>query len=289
MVGTVPETEDDMDHSALPDVLLRACSFPSTEARRTMSRRSALISGVGPGAGAYSEPLSCRRCCLMERSVCPTTAGGVLCSGDEFGGRNAISCAREKPARSRRTVERESKCAMCGHCSGQRARMKQSLPQPVRIAFHHIRNFAGSVVVAVRQTPIYPLAPNHHHQRARNYSISFGMPDIPVGAQIFDLAFHPTNSTVFAGLLTGEIKAFSYDEQGNYESKFSIRPSKRSCRGLTMSGSGDRLWAVGKGKSLLQVMGLLTSLFLRVFSTLHGKQHNRFCYRRRSGNTKSST
>ena len=77
------------------------------------------------------------------------------------------------------------------------------------------------------------------------------MPDIPVGAQIFDLAFHPTNSTVFAGLLTGEIKAFSYDEQGNYESKFSIRPSKRSCRGLTMSGSGDRLWAVGKGKSLL--------------------------------------
>ncbi|KAL4251007.1 WD repeat-containing protein WDR55/POC1 [Abortiporus biennis] len=76
------------------------------------------------------------------------------------------------------------------------------------------------------------------------------MPDIPVGAQIFDLVFHPTSSVVFTGLLTGEIKSFGYDEQGNYDEKFSLRPSKRSCRGLTMSAEGDKLYAVGKGKAL---------------------------------------
>ncbi|KAI0943775.1 WD repeat-containing protein jip5 [Taiwanofungus camphoratus] len=76
------------------------------------------------------------------------------------------------------------------------------------------------------------------------------MPDIPVGAQIFDLTFHPNSSTVFTGLLTGEVKAFSYDDQGNHESKFTLRPSKRSCRALTISRDGGRLWAAGKAKAL---------------------------------------
>ncbi|KAK7683851.1 WD repeat-containing protein jip5 [Cerrena zonata] len=75
------------------------------------------------------------------------------------------------------------------------------------------------------------------------------MPDIPVGAQIFDLTFHPKHPTVYTALLTGEIKAFTYDEQGNYESKFSTRTSKKSCRGLTMSEDGDKLYVVGKGKT----------------------------------------
>lgn len=76
------------------------------------------------------------------------------------------------------------------------------------------------------------------------------MPDIQVGAQIFDIAFHPSVPLVFVGLLTGDIKSFRYDEQGCHEEKFSIRPSKRSCRGLAMSEDGSRLYAVGKGKAL---------------------------------------
>lgn len=76
------------------------------------------------------------------------------------------------------------------------------------------------------------------------------MPDIPVGAQIFDLVFHPTESLACVGLLSGEIKAFSYDEQGNYENKFTVKPSKRSCRGLALNQDGSRLWSVGKGKML---------------------------------------
>ena len=76
------------------------------------------------------------------------------------------------------------------------------------------------------------------------------MPDIPVGAQIFDLVFHPTESLACVGLLTGEVKAFTYDEQGNYASKFTARPSKKSCRGLSMNEDGSKLWAVGKAKNL---------------------------------------
>ena len=76
------------------------------------------------------------------------------------------------------------------------------------------------------------------------------MPDISVGSQIFDLIFHPTESIVYAGLLTGEVKAFGYDEQGQHDQRFSLKPSKRSCRGLAIDEQGDRVWSVGKGKSL---------------------------------------
>ena len=91
------------------------------------------------------------------------------------------------------------------------------------------------------------------------------MPDIAVGSQVFDLAFHPDRPLVLAGLLTGNIKAFSYDEQGNYEEKFSVRPSKRSCRTLAVSEDGTQVWAGGKAKAIQCVSSL--SMFSRsVFS-----------------------
>ena len=79
------------------------------------------------------------------------------------------------------------------------------------------------------------------------------MPDIPVGSQIFDLIFHPTHPTVYTGLLDGQVKAFSYDEQGNYDSKFQLKPTKKSCRGLAISPDGSKLWATGKAKALQYV------------------------------------
>ncbi|KAL5520628.1 JIP5 [Sanghuangporus sanghuang] len=79
------------------------------------------------------------------------------------------------------------------------------------------------------------------------------MPDISTGAQVFDISFHPTASLVYVGLLTGGIKAFSYDEQGQAEEKFSIRPSKRSCRGLATNEDGSHLFAVGKGKAMYTI------------------------------------
>lgn len=79
------------------------------------------------------------------------------------------------------------------------------------------------------------------------------MPDIPVGSQIFDLAFHPTHSTVYTGLLNGKVKAFRYDEQGQHEESFVLRPSKRSCRCLDTSEDGSRLWATGKAKVIFTI------------------------------------
>lgn len=76
------------------------------------------------------------------------------------------------------------------------------------------------------------------------------MPEISVGAQIFDLVFHPSHSTVYTGLLTGHVKAYSYDDAGNHKRAFSVRPSKRSCRGLAINQDGTNLYAVGKSKAL---------------------------------------
>ena len=121
------------------------------------------------------------------------------------------------------------------------------------------------------------------------------MPDIPVSSQIFDIAFHPNRTILFAALLTGEVKAFEYDEEfrdveedggvdggGGSRAKgkgkvslvsrhlgdededefeggvfarslFTVRPSKRSCRGIVLSADGGRVYAVGKGKAIFGI------------------------------------
>lgn len=60
---------------------------------------------------------------------------------------------------------------------------------------------------------------------------------------------------VYAGLLTGEVKAYRYDDDGRDApaSAFRVRPSKRSCRGLTLSEDGARLWAIGKSKAIYTI------------------------------------
>lgn len=101
------------------------------------------------------------------------------------------------------------------------------------------------------------------HQTERLKSSRAPM-EIPVGAQVFDLVFHPTVAMVYAGLLTGHVKAFAYDNGGNHEPVFAIRPSKRSCRGLSINEDGSQLYAVGKSKSLQCVL-----IFLDFFFTEH--------------------
>ncbi len=59
------------------------------------------------------------------------------------------------------------------------------------------------------------------------------MPDVSVGSQIFDIAFHPTHCTAYAALLTGKVKAISYDHQGRSKETFSVSVSQRSCRGIS--------------------------------------------------------
>lgn len=76
------------------------------------------------------------------------------------------------------------------------------------------------------------------------------MTDVSVGAQIFDLVFHPSHSTVYTALLNGKVKAFAYDQQGRHKEVFSVKLSQKSCRGIAINEAGDKLYTVGKGKGL---------------------------------------
>lgn len=79
------------------------------------------------------------------------------------------------------------------------------------------------------------------------------MPDIAVGSQVFDVAFHPAESILYTGLLNGEVNAYRYDEQGQNEHVFTVKPSKKSCRALETDADGSRLWAAGKGKGIYTI------------------------------------
>ncbi|KAG7445200.1 WD40 repeat-like protein [Guyanagaster necrorhizus] len=76
------------------------------------------------------------------------------------------------------------------------------------------------------------------------------MPDVSVGSQIFDIVFHPAHCTAYAALLSGQVKAITYDHQGRNKESFSVSVSHRSCRGLSINGDGTNIYVVGKGKAL---------------------------------------
>lgn len=76
------------------------------------------------------------------------------------------------------------------------------------------------------------------------------MPDIRLKNQCFDLVFSPVHDQVYVGLLTGEVKGFTYDADGEAARAFTLRPTKRSCRGLAINDAGSRLYSVSKDKSL---------------------------------------
>ena len=69
--------------------------------------------------------------------------------------------------------------------------------------------------------------------------------------QPFDLDFHPTESVLYTGLLTGEVKAFRYDDvTGESSTSWSVRPNKRTARGLSVQQDGASLWTGGKAGGL---------------------------------------
>jgi len=117
--------------------------------------------------------------------------------------------------------------------------------------------------VAVR----YSLAPNRPRRVSHAHTLPYNvcvMPVVPVGSQIFDLAFHPTSNVVYTGLLNGKVKAFTYDDQGVHAPAFELRISKRSCRGLALSPDGASLYAVGKNKALQCVATIKYNRSLRL-------------------------
>ncbi|KAG0031232.1 WD domain repeat-containing protein 55 [Podila clonocystis] len=64
---------------------------------------------------------------------------------------------------------------------------------------------------------------------------------------VFDFAFHPTEDIIATGLITGHINCVKYVPGAeNNESLWSVRPSKKSCRGLAFSHDGAGLFTVSK-------------------------------------------
>lgn len=72
---------------------------------------------------------------------------------------------------------------------------------------------------------------------------------IPLENQPHDCVFSPSSDHVYVGLLTGEIKGFSFDDS-SYERKLRVRPTKKSCRGLDISPDGNTLYSVSKDGSV---------------------------------------
>jgi hypothetical protein len=62
---------------------------------------------------------------------------------------------------------------------------------------------------------------------------------------------------LYTSLLTGEVKAFRYDDETGETSEgsgsWTARPSKRAARTLSMEADGSTLWMGGKGGGLLYV------------------------------------
>ncbi|KAF8583453.1 WD40 repeat-like protein [Ramaria rubella] len=101
------------------------------------------------------------------------------------------------------------------------------------------------------------------------------MPDLLLGNHVFDLEFHPQYDHLYTGLLTGEIKAFAYDStDGSCEPTFTLRPTKRSCRGLAIDGSGDKLWSVSKDKAI-HIIDTKTGRLLETRLAAHESAINR--------------
>lgn len=76
------------------------------------------------------------------------------------------------------------------------------------------------------------------------------MPDIPLKSQALDLSFHPFADIVFVGLLDGQIRCYTYDENGITTLKWRVRPSKKSCRALDVRHDGLQLWCGNRSGSI---------------------------------------
>ena len=82
--------------------------------------------------------------------------------------------------------------------------------------------------------------------------------DIECGEQVFDVAFHPRDRFIAAGLIDGTVKLYNYnvlnDNGGNRE-VLSLNHHQKACRGLQFNDAGDRLFTVSSDKSLQIIDG----------------------------------
>ncbi|KAF8752136.1 WD40 repeat-like protein [Rhizoctonia solani] len=100
------------------------------------------------------------------------------------------------------------------------------------------------------------------------------MPDVDLGTQVFDLIFNPKHDIVYAGLLSGHVKAFLYDNDGSCTPKFDIRPTKKTIRSLATDSEGQELYSVSKDRSI-HVIDTSTGKVVREQARTHESAINR--------------
>lgn len=76
------------------------------------------------------------------------------------------------------------------------------------------------------------------------------MPDLALNSQLFDIHFHSSQDTLYLALLSGHVNAFAYAQSGECAQTWSLRPSKKSCRGLALDPKSGTLYSVSKDKSI---------------------------------------
>lgn len=82
--------------------------------------------------------------------------------------------------------------------------------------------------------------------------------DIECGEQVFDIAFHPRDRFIAAGLIDGTVKLYNYnvlDENGGNREVLSLNHHQKACRGLQFNEAGDRLFTISSDKSLQIIDG----------------------------------
>ncbi|KAI9303287.1 WD40-repeat-containing domain protein [Cunninghamella echinulata] len=84
---------------------------------------------------------------------------------------------------------------------------------------------------------------------------------------IFDFTFHPSSNLVIAGLITGYVYCYKYDNEENSLS-WSTQISKKSCRGVEFIRDGDALITISRDKSI-RTLDTLTGRILYKIPKAH--------------------
>lgn len=98
--------------------------------------------------------------------------------------------------------------------------------------------------------------------------------DIPLEAQPFDLAFHPSSPIVAAGLITGRLQLFRFEELSEAQSLWNASAHSESCRAVRFAEEGRYVLSASPDCSILATNVETGQSFARL-TDAHGSAINR--------------
>ncbi|KAL2643045.1 hypothetical protein R1flu_010632 [Riccia fluitans] len=78
-----------------------------------------------------------------------------------------------------------------------------------------------------------------------------GAQELHLGAQPFDLAFHPSSNFVAVGLITGNLQLFKYGANTEPEKLWAVNAHTESCRGVRFAEGGRFILSASSDRSVL--------------------------------------